>query len=469
VKVEKKGGDIPVPKAKLNLVGIKEKEEVKQYVNLKAGTVGQGPERLIEVEVEGAVDGDKVFWKATAAKENSKRSDPKVGLKPDEKGALVEYKWGAAEVETVVKGGKASCILACGLAGGDRFSVEIGLKKYKAATEFKVINWRKLWYQLTHHQDLAPPSMTTAKEKLLDVFIEWVEVPASKHNIAKNGEVIVGNHNASVYHDLLTSSHPGQCAHIILCDKQYDGLKAGSNIVSAQTASFTSAVDSIQMSNPGAHIIVPSPPIQKGAKLFNSGTWKNKVTGINGTLTDDPGKVTDDIGLAKWHDEHWWIVNLPKNSGVSIDNPVTVSLEVTAASGPWGGDGSMAPHNLIVIDPDDTIHTQCCLHELGHIINMVPYSGYYKMPSGFKLGNPPIATEWDSTGDHSHSYDGSRGGSGSHCSWEIDKKKSTFSKYQDGKCIMYHQLNKNCKLIFCPECAPLVKAQALEKFHELKG
>jgi hypothetical protein len=419
--------------------------------------------------VEGAVDGTKVFWKITAAKENSKRNDPKTGAKPDEKGKLTEFKEGIAEIETAVKGGKASFVLACGLAGGDVFTVEAGLEKGKSAGTFKVVNWRKLYFQLTHHKDITPPSMATAKKQLLDVFIEWEEDPAAKHNILPKGQVIVGNHNAEEYHKLLNSPHGGQCAHIILCDKQYDGLKGGSNIVSSQSADFTSDNDSIRMSNPGAHIIVPSPPVQKGAKLFLGGAWKNKVTGKQGSLTDDPAKVTDDIGLAKWHDEHWWVIDLPKNAGASATNPVTVNLDVTAASGPWGGDGSVAPHNLIVIKSDDTIYTQCCLHELGHIINMVPYKGYYKMPPGFTLGTPPKATEWVSTGDHTHSYDGSRGGSGSHCSWEIDKTKSTLAKYAEGKCIMFHQLTKSCKLVYCPECAPLVKAQALVKFHELKG
>jgi hypothetical protein len=30
-------------------------------------------------------------------------------------------------------------------------------------------------------------------------------------------------------------------------------------------------------------------------------------------------------------------------------------------------------------------------------------------------------------------------------------------------------LNHNCKLVYCPECAPFVEAQALEKFQELRG
>jgi hypothetical protein len=97
----------------------------------------------------------------------------------------------------------------------------------------------------------------------------------------------------------------------------------------------------------------------------------------------------------------------------------------------------------------------CVLHELGHIMNMVPLAGSYKAPPGLSL-------------NHKFAYTG-MGGSGSHCAFEIDKSSSTKTRNVDGKCIMFHQLNLNCKLIYCPECAPFVKAQALTKFQELKG
>lgn len=64
---------------------------------------------------------------------------------------------------------------------------------------------------------------------------------------------------------------------------------------------------------------------------------------------------------------------------------------------------------------------------------------------------------------------GGGSGSGSHCAFEIDKTTSTKKKNEDGKCIMFHQLNYRCKLIYCPECASFVKAQALITFQELKG
>lgn len=145
--VEKKG---PVPKlvGKLKWVGLKDQEEIKQYVNLKADKPGQGPERRLEVEMENSSDGTKVYWKVTAGKNNSKRNDPKPGVKSEAKGVLVEFKSGVAEVETEVKGGKASLVLACGLAGGDLYLVEVGTVKGKADTWVSVENWRRLEYEI---------------------------------------------------------------------------------------------------------------------------------------------------------------------------------------------------------------------------------------------------------------------------------------------------------------------------------
>ncbi|MDQ3003698.1 MAG: hypothetical protein M3Y08_20870, partial [Fibrobacterota bacterium] len=455
IKEEKKGGGDTPPVGKLKLLGVKEGEDAKQYVNMNAGVSGQGTDRLIEAEVEGAADGAKVFWKVTAAKENSKRNSPKAGAKPNDKGKLTEFKDGIAEIETSVKGGKTSFVLACGLAGGDKFTVEAGMEKGKATIKTTVFNWRKLYYQLTHHEDLTPPSMATAIKNLKEVFIEWDAEPAHKHKVGTNGKVIVGNHNAANFHAFLKSDKTNQCAHIILCDKQYDGLAGGKNITTSKDADFTMATAIMTLGKPDKTIEVPNPPVQEGAKLFLSGSWSNAKTEKKGTLTDDKSKVTDDIGLATWVDEQDWEIELPKNATPGAASIVKVTMECTAASGPWGGDGGSAPHNLIVIKTDDTIHTMCVLHELGHIMNMTPLAGSYQVPPGLTL-------------NHKFAYT-KMGGSGSHCAFEIDKVNSTATKNVDGKCIMFHQLNKNCKLVYCPECAPFVRAQGLLKFQELKG
>jgi outer membrane protein OmpA-like peptidoglycan-associated protein len=449
-----KSAQKPAAKGSLKRFLHASEKELRQYVNVSGGK-REGMEFHLEVEVEGAVD--KVYWKAIAGKGNSKRNDPAPGWIDPASKKPIALSGGMGEWESAVTDGKAKAVFCLGLAGGDEFVIEAGVEKGKKELEQKVINWRRLWYQLTHHKDITPPSMATAVKKLESVFIEFAKDSTVTHSKAPAGKVYVGSHNASEYHSMLATKHTGQCVNIILCDQQYDGIDSyGGNYVSENRVTFTGPVDRIQLSSPLDNLAILNPPLQKGAKLLLSSKWKNIVTGKSGTLTDDASMLNDDTGLAKWKDKDFFEVTLPKNADPSAKTPVHVSLKVTAAYGPWGGDGGTAPHNLVVIDPDDTIHSQCVLHELGHIINMVPYAGYYKTPPGFTLS------------DHTHKYV-KMGGAGSHCSWEIDTTASSPRENVNGKCIMFHRLNYECKLVYCPECEPLVKAQSILKFQELKG
>jgi hypothetical protein len=60
----------------------------------------------------------------------------------------------------VVTGGKTSFILACGLAGGDVYTIEGGVEKGKPEATHKVITWRKAWYQVTREKSLVLPALT---------------------------------------------------------------------------------------------------------------------------------------------------------------------------------------------------------------------------------------------------------------------------------------------------------------------
>jgi outer membrane protein OmpA-like peptidoglycan-associated protein len=453
-KAVKSDPPLPIEKFTLKIITPAKTPHI-QYVNIDQNDKDQGPELNIIAEVTGIADGKIVTFEATAGDKNSKRNSPLTGLKDPANGKTIEFASKKSKTAVKTKGGKAECTLMCGLAGGDTFEIEASCEGQKGKVE--ITNWRKLWYQKTYHKDSVIPSMTTSEKQLKDVFIEFALDQDVKHSNGTAGSVIIGNHNQSTYHALLKSPHKDQCVNEIFCDQQFDGFNsANNNIKVKKTAAFTSAHDSIDISSDGGSPRrVFNPPIQSGAKFFLSGTWTNSSKKKSGTLTDDPKKVTDDIGLAKYSNDCWVEVELPKNADPSPSSPANVTIEVTAASGPWGGDGSSPPHNLIVIDPDDTIHSQCILHELGHLMNMVPITGGYQCPPGFNYT------------DHTHAYTG-MGGSGSHCSYKIDKTASTAIVNVDGKCIMFHQLNKNCELTYCPECAPFVQAQSLRKFGDLK-
>ncbi|MBN2037192.1 MAG: peptidoglycan-binding protein [Chitinispirillaceae bacterium] len=426
----------------------------KQYVNLDSNGKNEGMELTLRVkpkDIKADITNRRVFWKVTAHDTNSKRTDPKTGIKTEASSKLIEFTDRIATAESTFSGRESSLILACGVAGGDRFTVEAGSDGKEYPIKVMVENWRKLWYQLTHHSSITPPSMTTPTNKLEKVFIEFLAETPNKHSKVNAGNVIVGNHNQAEYHKLFSALNKNICCHIILCDKQFDGVDSrGNNLTSAESKDFTSTTDSILMSKKKPKRKIFNPPLQSSAKFLVQGKWKSKTNKKSGTLTDNPAKVSPNIGLVTFIDSDFITVDLPKNAKPSAANPVTVTVEVTAANGPWGGDGSVSPHNLVVIDSNDTIHSQCVLHELGHLMKMVPYTGYFDCPPGFNYS------------DHTKKYI-EMGGSGSHCSYNIDKTKSTSVLFVDGRCIMFHQLNRNCELIYCPDCAPFVKAQSLSK------
>ncbi|MBK8800539.1 MAG: peptidoglycan-binding protein [Fibrobacteres bacterium] len=376
-------------------------------------------------------------------------------------GAAPADGWVYEAVVKVPPGQKEAQIeLHLGYAGGDTCEVQVGPTPACDSARVRFVNWRRLWYQLSYRDGTTPPSMDTAEEKARAVFIDFVADPVVKHTKAAAGNVIVGNHNAKEYHTLLKSPHVGQCAHIIFCDKQYDGYDdKGNNYTAVSSQVLTHSIEDMIVATSKPKRRVPNPPVQPGAKLLLSGRWTNTVTGKTGKITLDSTKTSSSVGLAIPKTDAIWGIHLPSDASPSPKHPVRVDIEATGVSGPWGGDGGTPPHNLIVISSNDTIHTMCVLHELGHVMNMVPLAGYYKAPPGMSLS------------DHTLSYRG-HGGSGSHCQWKVESivpDPDLGSRFFDGHCIMFHQLTAKCELVFCPDCAPFVKAQALRNFGDLRG
>lgn len=148
--VEQKGG-CGADAGKVKFIGITE-AEYRQYVNMEPeeGKPEHGMDRLIEVEVEGLSDGDEVYWTVTVGADNSKRTDPKTGPKLTAEEEVVEFKEGIAALVSTVAEGKTSILLACGVAGGDEFTVEVGASREKMEGKVKIITWRKLEFETIH-------------------------------------------------------------------------------------------------------------------------------------------------------------------------------------------------------------------------------------------------------------------------------------------------------------------------------
>ncbi|MDG5816823.1 peptidoglycan-binding protein [Chitinispirillales bacterium ANBcel5] len=124
----------------------------KQYVNLDSNGTNEGRELTIRVRPRGLaqnVDESAVYWKVNAHENNSKRTDPKTGIKPYWTDAdLREFNEGEVKCFTKFDDRESSILLVCGVAGGDRFTVEVGSDGKNYPLRLEVENWRKLWYEM---------------------------------------------------------------------------------------------------------------------------------------------------------------------------------------------------------------------------------------------------------------------------------------------------------------------------------
>ncbi|MBK9576846.1 MAG: peptidoglycan-binding protein [Fibrobacteres bacterium] len=424
----------------------------KQYVNL-----GGKPEfgHVVELEVEVDPGVRVVHWKAIAAKGNSKRNSPVVGWIDDGKKTPTPMSGGSATWTSPASGGKAKAKFCVGLAGGDEFTIEVGPSAGVCDIRQKIVNWRRLWYTLTYGKGSKVPSMALSQNKARDVFIELVAETPIVHELFPAGKVYVGNHNFNELGKLFHPVHAGKCLQVIVCDLQVDG--AGSPQLNAKFPMTTQSLD-IELRDYDAPLIVLNPPVVKGAPLIIDSSWKNLETGAKGKFTSDPTLRTSTIGLLSSRPEPGlFTLELPAGA-ISAGQHVETALSLTAAKGPYCGDGSNAPQILIKFSSDARVISGTIIHEMGHLINMVPYPGYYHAPPGLRVDAHPFR------------YD-KHGGSGSHCSYKAKKGVDDDGDptFENGHCVMFHADAPTVPADFCPTCATFVKAQSLTAFKDLKG
>ncbi len=429
----------------------------KQYVNL-----GGKPEfgHVVELEVEVDPGVRVVHWKAIAAKGNSKRNSPVVGWIDDGKKTATPMSGGSATWTSPASGGKAKAKFCVGLAGGDEFTIEAGPSAGVCDIRQKIVTWRRLWYTLTYGKGSKVPSMALSQNKARDVFIELVAETPIVHELFPAGKVYVGRHNFNELGKLFHPVHAGKCLQIIICDLQVDGVDVyGNPIIVTHPITMKSSTEDIDLQDFDETTIVLNPPVVAGRPLIVSSSWKNLRTKAKGSFTIDPAARSPSVGLmsSRAGGPSLYKLELPPGA-ISPGDTVEASLTLSASDGPYCGDGSHAPQIVIQYSPDARVVSGTIVHEMGHLINMVPYEGYYHAPSGFKIG------------DHPFRYI-KHGGSGSHCSWKAKKGQDGKANpiWIDGHCVMFHADADTVPADFCDTCATFVKAQSLLSFSDLKG
>jgi hypothetical protein len=357
--------------------------------------------------------------------------------------------------------------LAPGTAG-------VGPPALKTSGAFVV--WRRFWYQLTHANGFAPPSLAAGTTAYRDVGAEMVhsnskafvkaDLPAAlqtrtfmpKYMLEKSGGAdvvaVIGGHNKKLLAAMMTTeaSHPLK-ANLIVCEFQCD--PAGPSPL--QEYKLTKPNQSIRIAAGSGGSIVSNPALKPGADLVISGAWATTHWPIfitRGALTDANIEIDPARGSTKAVTIH-----LPPDAPVpTVDDPVYIRLQVHTANGylgesfgkgqilcvyrpaaPAGAQGSQADFN-------DTV-----AHELGHMWNQTPESA--AVPPSMK--------------SHALQYVG-HGGMGPHCrhgatvgpgvvNWQnADQETPT---PEDGDCIMYHSYSSKCAHHFCATCKPYLRLQ----------
>lgn len=508
---------VPKPEGTLKWSRLEEGEVLKQYVNLDSDHPGQGPERTLEVECEGLVDGAKVYWKVAAGKDNSRRTDPRPGLKADSNGALMEFKDGIAEIETIAKGGKAQLVLACGLAGGDRFTVTAGLEKGKADVTAGVVNWRKLYYEIlapnflsleeraeadgSKVRDLPAAMLARLQERAGKVFVEYTlykshffaEAEAPESSVFTKDQMLLGSDGqAYLLTDHTFKSYPknfdkGMAPRAIglkLCNRNFFYESFDPDLID----------ECIEMKAITAQVMVGDwykarylpKSAENGLDSMKLLTWKAKID--PGRFPNHPavsgGRVrsgTLSLDCIRFTNISEFGIVLPTalpgdpgnfvGASVTEDEcPIEVRMRFESPSEGLGlaGQDAQSGENLVVYDSESPeCVVDVLLHELGHSMGQTVF-GSKKPPKG--LSKPKTISEVDtlyaSNGTLGHIYVG-HFHSGPHCAYGLTDAQKGLDSYKGlaGTCIMFGANPgfdpSSATNGFCPQCSDYIRARDL--------
>jgi len=484
--------------------------EHKQYVNLtqqgnsltiEGGDVRRrGHKITVKTKLIEGKRGNQVYVKLKYGANNSKRNNPKPGIEGGlvadwcpEGGIIVPMKADDEQPNC-----EATFNLELGYAGGDEVTVHVGGNKKCEDDQVKIINWRKIGFQITKPFNMQIPSLQIADEAFRDVFIEfeklsevnlrhkdgppgsWIDAiptPDGKGWL-KDGKLIIGDHNRAEFEKKFRFvGEKDPIAHLMFCHKQYDGGEPGKRkTVGLKTGGFnksnerlphaTSSTFTLKISEEETRIL--NPALQDGKHPLVAGTW---LTTAPTGHPDNPGKGVKkkmgDLTAADIEIDSGGTavtVRLPPEaaqivgSGKDLSDkkhPIQAMVTLHVAKGPYEGE-SNGEHILIVgHDSDKKVSSTIC-HEVGHSINQAVEPG--KAPPGL------------SAADHTRSYNG-KGHQGQHCALGLNE--SDFSKPElsgvkfaaifKPVCLMWGDSSPQYlpwrDIYFCKMCKPFVIAE----------
>ncbi|MEP7282173.1 MAG: hypothetical protein ABI696_09355, partial [Rubrivivax sp.] len=342
---------------------------------------------------------------------------------------------------------------------GDRFEVfaklSDGAGGEKSIGKFEV--WRKFWYQVTRahtHVVPAPAKSVAAYEAVCADMLAADEVTFTKATApagafypgwmmtvggADADESVIGGHNRLKFYEKF-KPEPGKPVkgHLIVCRHQWDPAAAVSGLASVLVRTSPSQEIPVKLGSWNSGIVKPA----LEGNLVAFGKWSKGAA--HGALTDADivvEKGRSGLDIVK--------VRLPAGAPDPTKGAVRVQLKLNYGKY-WGGE-SNDHQMLIVYDGDAKAFNQAVSHEFGHGFSLTPSAGKQTAPLT----------------KHTTYYYNDQGGQGPHChtgaTLVVDKDMTSGKRWDNGSCIMYHQLNPpTCTQLFCASCEPHLKLKDMQ-------
>lgn len=440
---------------------------------------------------ENGQPGDKVYFEITHSKD-SKRNDPKPALTADwpVHDKKVEDKVTTGWVVLAPMGDTATGYfeVELGIAGGDKCTVKIGGTSAVADDKIELINWRKMYAQVTRTASIASPSLAPAIGCLKKTFIDFEESVADAVIVAANAvpagsivdggailktgmpaeSLIVGDHNVDSFKSKLKPrflSEKLPCAHLIFCHEQLDGKNAPYDSATTVKGKKDGQVqDTVDFPGAGAvpGIAIPGTAAHAKALFFSKDLRDNSDAVKSCTWQEVGGAGSGDVTSADYKIDHpakgnTLLIRLPAAAKALSDagKDITITYSVAYAKGWYNGWCTAAGRHLVIKvgRPDNDI-CGTIVHEVGHAISQAAKTG-----ATFP-GLTPVP--------HERFYTDTRGHQGPHCADGIDAAfyNNASNRMDTGHasslctCIMFGAgaALRNQTMSFCAKCTPFVKA-----------
>lgn len=468
------------------------KKPHKQLVNLTAAPASpqNGTKVTVKLKLEDGVAGDKVYVRQSLGPKNSKRNDVTPGL-----AGCRCTEWaseGGVELTLGDKAPEVTVDVEVGKAGGDLITLEVGGTNACKDASVTIVNWRKVWYQISAPKGTEPPGMLRLIKCMADAYVDYEEAKADRQKIeetdagmpagswydakllgGKAGEryLNVGNTNRQWFHDTYfkKTKAPHQC-HVLYAHTQMDD--EGEEMKSV-TLSPGDEKEFEWPPTPGTRVtgctlkydnnVFPL-NLATGAASFNSGVWREH----GGANRRGDLAAADVHCFFPKHPQHI-AVKLPADAidALGKGNDVLVRVFMATMSGTYLGEAMGATGKQLIAThvrdkgartANSTVN-DVMAHELGHTLGQAVEAG----------SEPPGLSQ----ADHQRQYTG-MDHQGSHCADGMKAADfgdgagsglASFAGQKKCKCIMYgenDQDGSNSNGKFCGRCKPYLMAQTME-------